>query len=96
MTRFAKVAALTLLVMMTACVSGKAPEDTYTSPTTGKTTLIQSDREMCTNSCNEDYSRCMDSQAAEQSLPGTTPGMFGASAQCSRELHKCLPSCSTR
>ncbi|HUY69314.1 MAG TPA: hypothetical protein VMV79_08445 [Alphaproteobacteria bacterium] len=87
---------------LAACVSGQPPDDTYTSPTTGKTTVIQSDREMCVNSCNDDYTRCMDASPASQNLPGvpsSTPGMrsgiFGASADCKSELRDCLPQCES-
>jgi len=93
-----KKTALLLLVAisLSACISGKAPHDSYTSPATGKTTVIESDREMCESSCNEDYSRCMETQPAEAGVPGTPTGMFGAAAQCRTDLSKCLPGCKSR
>jgi hypothetical protein len=94
--RLILVCAAVTLLLLTACVSGTKPQSSYTSPTTGKTTVIESDREMCTSSCNADYNRCMDSQAASQGIPGTPSGMFGASAECRSELSDCLPGCKGR
>jgi hypothetical protein len=84
------------LLVLSGCISGKPPADTYTSETTGKTTLIQSDKEMCESSCNDDYTRCMETQPAENTLPGTTPGMFGPASECRSELSSCLPGCKSR
>ena len=82
--------------MLTGCISGTTPTDSYTNKT-GKTTLIQSDREQCTRSCNEEYSRCMDTQAARQSpVAGAPDGMFGASSDCRSALKDCLPDCRSR
>lgn len=91
------------IASLTACVSGRPPQDTYTSPTTGTTTVIQSDHEMCESSCNSSNSRCMDTQAASQSTSDTglsynssASGMFGASAECRNELSSCLDGCKGR
>jgi len=94
--RIVQSAALMLLVVMTACVSGRPAQDSYTSPTTGKTTVIESDREMCNSSCDADYTRCMEAEPAEKGIPGTPPGMFGAAAECRDELSSCLPGCKSR
>jgi hypothetical protein len=83
------------LLALSGCISG-LPEDTTYTDHSGKTTLIESDQEMCTRSCNEDYSRCMDTQPAEQTTPGMPSGMFGASGECRSELSKCLPRCKSQ
>jgi hypothetical protein len=101
--RAAAILTMLAVVALSGCISGTKPVDSYTSPTTGKTTVIESDKEMCTRSCNDDYSRCMDTSPAQQDLPGVpnaTPGVesgtFGASADCSRELRECLPRCKSQ
>ncbi|MGB9153282.1 MAG: hypothetical protein WCD70_09385 [Alphaproteobacteria bacterium] len=79
--------------MLSACVSGVQPADTYTDRN-GKTTIIESDREMCERACNDDYSRCMDSSAAEDNSGINGPsGVFGASGDCRSDLKRCLPTC---
>jgi hypothetical protein len=97
MTRSLKLAALLILLGLASCISGQPPVDSYTSPSTGKTTVIESDSEQCTRSCNDDYSRCMDTEPAETNpMPGEPPGMFGASADCRSDLKSCLQSCKSR
>jgi len=82
-----------LTPLLSACVSGIKPPDTYTDRN-GKTTIIESDRETCERDCNEDYSRCMESTAAEDNSGINGPsGVFGASADCRTDLHHCLPTC---
>ena len=79
--------------LLTACISGVKPADTYTDRN-GKTTVIESDKEMCKRSCNDDYSRCMDTSAAQDNdgIHGPS-GVFGASGDCRSALQKCLPGC---
>jgi hypothetical protein len=80
-------------VLLTGCISGRPQSDTYTD-SNGKTTVIQSDREMCTQSCNDDYSRCMDTfEAQDNGGVHGAKGMFGASADCRDDLKNCLPRC---
>ncbi|MDR3425625.1 MAG: hypothetical protein P4M13_11235 [Alphaproteobacteria bacterium] len=82
--------------MLSACVSGTKPPDTYVGQN-GKVTRIESDREMCERLCNEDYSRCMDSRAASTNEGlGTPPGLFGASGDCRTALKHCLPECKAQ
>jgi hypothetical protein len=82
--------------MLAGCISGRPPADTYTDKS-GKTTVIESDREQCERSCNEDYSRCMDSTDAQTNGGINGPaGMFGASSDCRNGLSKCLPGCKAR
>lgn len=79
--------------LLSACVSGTKHADTYTDKN-GKTTVIESDREMCQRSCNDDYSRCMDTTAASDNSGVNGPsGVFGASGDCRKSLKKCLPTC---
>lgn len=81
------------LGMLSACVSGTKHSDTYVGKD-GSTTVIESEREMCQRSCNEDYSRCMDSRAASDNSGIKGPsGVFGASGDCRKTLQRCLPSC---
>jgi hypothetical protein len=96
MNRTATPVMLVLFLSLTACVSGRPESTVYTSPTTGKSTVIESDREMCQKSCNDDYSRCMDSASSNTAIPGAPAGMFGISAECRKELSECLPSCRSR
>ena len=81
--------------MLAACISGKRPPETYTAQD-GKTTIIESDAEMCKRSCNEDYDRCMDSHAAQDNSGINGPsGVFGASGDCRSDLQKCMPTCKS-
>lgn len=87
-----KVVFVLCLLSLSTC-SGVQPVDSYTDHT-GKTTLIQTDREACMRACNEDYSRCMDTEPAQVSGVNGPQGMFGASADCRSNLKDCLPSCN--
>jgi hypothetical protein len=96
MSNFTKILILGVTLGLAACISGKPQHDTYTGKA-GGTTEIQSDREQCEDACNDDYSRCMDSTMARSNpVPGSPPGMFGASSDCRDELKKCLPGCKSR
>ncbi len=86
---------LFLLGTLTACTFGGSKEETYTNKA-GETTVIESDRELCVHSCNDDYSRCMDSDPAQKTIEGMPPGMVGAAADCRNSLQECLPSCKGR
>jgi len=92
-------AALLMMIivgMLAGCISGRPPKDTVTDAS-GKATVIESDREMCERSCNDDYSRCMETTDARDNGGVNGPsGMFGASADCRDSLSKCLPSCKAR
>ena len=82
--------------MLSACVSGTNPPDTYVGKD-GKSTRIESDNEMCTRSCNQDYSRCMDTGAASTNDGQYGPsGVYGASADCRNSLQSCLHGCKTQ
>ncbi|MGE3624329.1 MAG: hypothetical protein AB7H77_10730 [Bdellovibrionales bacterium] len=96
MRRTSKLAAVLLMGFLAACISGRPEQDSYTSTSTGETMLIQSDREMCESACNSEYSRCMDTHAASQPIPGMPQGMFGATGECRDELANCLPGCKSR
>lgn len=92
-----RAGALMVLIVgvLAACVPGDKEPDTYTDKT-GKTTIIESDQEMCTRSCNDDYTRCMETGPAEHGPKGMPSGMVGASADCRDELAKCLPACKSQ
>jgi hypothetical protein len=82
-----------VLGVLSACISGVKPQDTYVSRD-GASTVIQSDKEICEHSCNDDYSRCMETTAAEDNSGINGPsGVFGASGDCRNDLEKCLPTC---
>ena len=82
--------------MLSACVSGTKPHDTYTAKD-GTTTIIESDREMCQRLCNESQSRCMESSpASDKSAVNGPSGLFGASGDCRNALQSCLRDCKTR
>jgi hypothetical protein len=83
-------------VMLSACISGVKPADTYTD-SAGKTTVFETGRESCTSSCNEDESKCMESDSAQDNSGINGPrGMFGASAECRNDLKSCLASCKAQ
>jgi hypothetical protein len=96
MTFSAKIALLASLLVLASCISGKPPSDSYTDQS-GKTTIIESDREQCERACNADYSRCMDTEPAQTNpVDGAPRGMFGASSDCRAALSSCLPDCKSR
>ncbi|MDR3450263.1 MAG: hypothetical protein P4M15_11060 [Alphaproteobacteria bacterium] len=91
-----RILILTMVGALAGCISGTKPADTYTGRD-GKTTVIQSDKEMCVSSCNEEYSRCMETGAAADNSGINGPsGVFGASADCRTALQSCLPHCKAR
>lgn len=85
------------LMLLGGCVSGKPQSDTYTSKS-GTVTTIETDRESCIRSCNDDYARCNDMTSSqlgkEQGV--STSDIFGAKADCRVALKKCLPQCKGR
>jgi hypothetical protein len=91
------IAAMGILVgTLAGCISGKPPSDTYTDKS-GKTSVLESDRELCERACNEEYSRCMETDSARGNSGVNGPaGMFGASAECRNDLGNCLPPCKGR
>ena len=91
-----RILIIAVLGMLSACVSGTKPPDTYVGQD-GKTTIIETDSEMCRRSCNGDYSRCMDSRAAGDNSGIIGPsGVFGASADCRTDLQHCLKGCKAQ
>ncbi len=84
--------AVVMIACLSGCVSGTKPQDTYTD-SSGKTTVFETNRESCTSACNEDNSKCMESDAAESSGVHAPAGMFGASAECHNDLKSCLAGC---
>lgn len=83
-------------LLLSGCISGRPKSETYTD-SAGKTTIIQSDKDMCNQSCNDDYSRCMETDDARDNGGVNGPkGMFGASAECRSALKDCLPTCKSR
>lgn len=82
-----------VLGMLSACVSGKKPPETYVG-IDGKSVIIENDEETCLRSCNDTYSRCMDSSFTETNDGYNGPsGVFGASAECRSDLQQCLRIC---
>lgn len=86
-----------LVVGMAGCVSGTHPVDTYVA-SDGSVTRIESGRESCNRSCNQDFARCMDSRSAGDNNSGVIgpAGIFGASGDCRNALQKCLPGCKSQ
>ena len=81
---------------LSGCISGKKPPETVID-SSGNETVIESDKESCVRVCNEDYSRCMDTMSAQDNSGVNGPrGMFGANADCRRNLKDCLPGCQGR
>lgn len=89
------ILAIATLGMLSACVSGVKPSESYVDRS-GRVTVIESDRDACRRSCNESYSRCMDSRAAGENNSGINgpSGVYGASAECRQVLKSCLASCN--
>jgi hypothetical protein len=89
-----RILVIAVVGMVSGCVSGVKQPDSYTSAG-GKTTIIESNAEMCRRSCNNDFSRCMDTVPAQTSggLTDVPTGMFGASADCKNSLRSCLVAC---
>lgn len=84
-----------LLLPLMGCVSGVKPTDSYTD-SHGTTTVFRTDREACVQSCNDDYSRCMESSSSQSAPVNGPAGMFGVSSECRSSLKGCLPSCNGR
>lgn len=78
---------------LSACISGRPKTESYTD-SNGVTTAIQSDKDVCKQSCNDDYSRCSETDGAKDNsgVQGAR-GFFGASAECRSTLKSCLGSC---
>lgn len=83
------------LTLLAGCISGRPHPDTYTSKS-GETSVIESDREQCERTCNESYSRCMDSTGARDNGGVIGPrGIYGASAECRGDLSSCMLGCKS-
>ncbi len=84
---------IVIVGMLSACVSGKKPPETYVGRD-GRTTIIENDVEMCKRSCNDDYSRCMDMSSGvnNDGIKGSA-SIFGASSECRASLKGCLQGC---
>lgn len=94
MTKAVRTVLVLGMLALGGCISGAKPPDTYTD-STGKTTLIETDRETCIRSCNEAYSRCMETEPAQNNSGlRQDPSMFGAKADCRNDLQSCLPPCN--
>jgi hypothetical protein len=92
-----RILIISIVGALSACISGTKSPDTYVGQD-GKTTIIESDAEMCKRSCNEDYDRCMESRSAGDNNSGINgpSGVFGASGDCRSDLQKCLPTCKSQ
>lgn len=81
---------------VSGCVSGKPKPITYVDKE-GRVAVIENDREQCMHTCNDDYTRCMETGAAQNGpVSGSTSGIFGASGECRTALQNCLPDCKNR
>ena len=84
---------IVIVGMLSGCISGRPQTDTYTD-SSGKKTRIESDKEQCQRSCNDDYSRCMDTTDARDNSGINGPkGMFGSSGECRTDLSSCMKDC---
>jgi len=82
-----------IMGMLSSCVSGIPPREEYLS-SSGKSTVLENNKEMCLRSCNDEYSRCMETHAASGNSGIIGPsGVFGASADCKATLKHCLQRC---
>lgn len=78
--------------MLSGCISGKPPSDTYVDRT-GKASVIESDRQQCERSCNQQYSRCGETAAARNNGGINGPSIYGASGECRSDLSACMVGC---
>jgi len=87
------LAVLFSLLLLFGCISGRPQTETYTD-SNGVTTAIQSDKDVCKQSCNDDYSRCSETNGAKDNSGVLgAKGFFGASAECRNTLKSCLGAC---
>ncbi|MDD5586571.1 MAG: hypothetical protein PHY92_06405 [Alphaproteobacteria bacterium] len=90
-------AACGMALLSAACMSGRTAPETYTSRS-GTVTTIETDRESCVRSCNNDFERCTDRQVSAPSPYGNEamPKPFGVEADCRYSLKNCLAGCKGR
>ena len=85
--------------LLAGCVSGRPDPDTYTSRS-GSVTTIETDREACVRSCNNEYSRCGDMLSSAPTNSDVSsqpmPKPFGIKSDCQDALRACLPHCKGR
>ncbi len=87
---------IAIMGMLAGCISGRPSSDVYTSPS-GKTSVIQSDREQCEHSCNNNYVRCGETGAARSNGGVLGPSeTYGAGAECRSDLSSCMIGCKSR
>jgi hypothetical protein len=83
-------------LLLAACISGKPEPETYTNKE-GQVTTIESDKDLCIRSCNDDYERCSDRGTTYQfDRSQDVNDIYGVSATCRDELKACLPRCKGR
>lgn len=87
---------IVILPALAGCISGVTPPDSYTDRN-GKTTVFQTDAELCVQSCNDDYDRCMDAPNTGRNIvSGPDSNLYGTNASCHGDLKTCLDSCKGR
>jgi hypothetical protein len=92
----ALILTLAAVGMLAGCVSGRPATDTYTDKS-GKTSVIESDKEQCERACDLQYTRCAETGAARSNGGIIGPsGTYGASAECNGDLSACMLSCKAR
>jgi len=94
--RIMKALSLCLLLAAAACSPARQQGETYTSKS-GEVMHIENNRESCVRSCNNDYDRCSETGAAQESVGrGQMNGVLGGGADCKDDMKSCLADCKTR
>lgn len=92
-----KALSLCLLIVALAACSGASKKSYRYTSESGAVTVLDTDRESCTRSCNADFDRCSSTSAAESKVGrGSMTGVFGAQADCKNEIKACLSRCKSR
>lgn len=86
-----------LVVVLAGCSGAAKKSDRYTG-SSGAVTVLDSDRESCTHSCNADFDRCSSTKAAQDPVgrSGQMTGILGAQADCNANMKACLNRCKAR
>lgn len=85
-----------MLLPLVACSPAPRAAQTYTN-SSGSMIYLENNTESCGRSCNGEYDRCGESQAASEPVGrGQMSGIFGGEADCRSTLRNCLKTCRGR
>jgi hypothetical protein len=84
-----------LCLLLAACAAPHAANSSYTSPSTGVVTPIETNRESCLRRCNGEFDRCGDQESTRRTADPFPRELFGAAADCRSRLVECTRRCKT-